>query len=218
MSAGTTLTSSGAIYGRGARDLLETTHERGVTGARAVIETFYRAINAGNLQLLLDVWADDPHVQVDDPLGGVVDGRSGVAALHASLFQMHSLVWIQFDGIVEIASEEIVIFAGQERGVVVTADDVVPLRIRTTRCCGWIERIAAWRLVHNRSSIDDPELLDGYRRATERRTAEARAALPASPASRRRIAQPSSGSTRSGSFRSSANPVDPPVRAWPKRP
>ena len=169
MSAGMTLTPSRAIYGRGARDLLEQTHERGVAGARAALETFYHAINSADLRLVQDVWADDANVQTDNPLGGVVYGRDGVAELHASLFEQYSLVWIQFDDIVEIETRESVIFAGEERGVLVTADDVVPLRIRTTRCCGWIESVAAWRLVHHRGWIDDPELLVRYQRASRGR-------------------------------------------------
>jgi ketosteroid isomerase-like protein len=135
-----------------------------VSGARAAIETFYRAINSGDLELLLAVWADDALVQLDNPRGGVVRGRDGMAQMYEPLLQGNRLVWIQFDDIVEISTEKSVIFAGQERGVFVTAEDIVPVRASTTRCCGWIDSVSAWRLVHHRSSVDEPKLLARNRR------------------------------------------------------
>ena len=165
MSEGTTLSPSPAIYGRTARDLLGRTHRRDLRGARAALETFYHAFNAGDLQLLLSVWADDALIQSDSPLRGVARGLEQVAALYRPLLLGGGLTWLQFDDVVEISTEESVVFTGVERGILAAADDVVPLRIRTTRCFGWIEAAAAWRLVHHHGSIDEPMSLTRYQRA-----------------------------------------------------
>jgi len=165
MNVGTTLMPNRTTHGRTGRDLLAQTNERGVAGARAGLETFYRALNAGDLELVLSIWADDPLAELDDALGHNVRGREEIAELYGLLVRGTGLMWVQFDDILEITTNETVVFAGRERGIVTTADDIVPLRIRATHCFGWIDAVAAWRLVHSHGSIGEPELLARYQRA-----------------------------------------------------
>lgn len=165
MNAGLILMPSPAIHGRSARDLLPRTRERGIGGARAALETFYRAFNAGDRELLLTLWADEPLVHLDDPLGRSVRGHGEIAELYRSLVRRGVLAWIQFDEILEISTNESVIFVGRERGMVMTTDDIVPLRIRATHCLSWIESVSAWRWVHHHGSIEEPELMARYQRA-----------------------------------------------------
>ncbi|MEN8235797.1 MAG: DUF4440 domain-containing protein, partial [Actinomycetota bacterium] len=57
-------------YGEQARDCLQESTEPGVEGARAALESFYHSFNQRSETVLRQVWADDPLVQLNNPLGG----------------------------------------------------------------------------------------------------------------------------------------------------
>jgi hypothetical protein len=59
-----------AGFGRSGRNCLAAATEPGPAGARAALETFYHAFNTADLELIRDIWLDDPLAQLNNPLGG----------------------------------------------------------------------------------------------------------------------------------------------------
>jgi ketosteroid isomerase-like protein len=160
------LTPSTLTYGRDARARLAETLDLGREGARAALETFYCAFNSRDVQLLTAVWLDHPLVQMDDPAGGLLRGRDAIAALYSTFFTVPGRGWVELEEVLEVWTPANVVFAGRERGEYVTASEIVPLAIRTTRCFAYVGTSGGWRLVHHHGSLDDPDLLARYRIAT----------------------------------------------------
>ena len=160
------LAASAKTYGRGARARLQETEDLGREGARAALETIYRALNSADLDLLEAVWLDHPLVQLDNPVGGLLRGRAAVTALYSGLFTGRRRGWVELEALVEIWTPANVVFVGRERGEYVTADQAIPLVIRTTRCVSYVASAGGWRLVHDHGSFDDPALLARYQAAT----------------------------------------------------
>lgn len=67
---------------RGARNRLDETARSGVEGAHAALETFYHAFNTRSLDLFRQIWVDDPLIQLNNPVGGIVRGAAEIAALY----------------------------------------------------------------------------------------------------------------------------------------
>ncbi|MEO6715564.1 MAG: nuclear transport factor 2 family protein [Mycobacteriales bacterium] len=88
-------------YGRTARNRLHEAGAPGPEGARAAVETFYHAFNRRSLELLSDVWVDDPLVRLNNPLGGIVEGRAGIRELYSRIFAGPARVWVELHDVVE---------------------------------------------------------------------------------------------------------------------
>ena len=171
----TTLARAPDRYSRSSRNLLDRTAEAGLDGARAAVETFYRSFNTGDLDLLRDVWLDEPLVQLCNPLGGLLRGREAIVALYARVFAGAGSAGVEFEDVVEMVAAETVVFAGREHGEFAYADEVVPLRIRTSRIVAFVPGAGGWRMIHHHGSIDDASALRTYQEAV-RRSAEAASA------------------------------------------
>jgi ketosteroid isomerase-like protein len=153
-----------ATFGREARDRLNETEDPGRDGALAALETFYYAFNNRSLQALSAVWLEDPLIQLNNPLGGILRGIDGIRSLYERVFSGQGRAWVEFYDIVEFSLGQAITFAGRERGEFTTADSTVPLAIRTTRVFAHIPDVG-WRQVHHHGSIDDPASLAAYQRA-----------------------------------------------------
>lgn len=151
-------------YGRGARQCLDRTRDAGPAGAHAALETFYYAFNQRSLPVMREVWWDDPAVQLNNPLGGIVRGIEAISEVYARVFTGTARVWVEFGDILRYDSPDVVMFAGRERGEFAVAGASVPLTIRTTRVFGYRDG-TGWRQLHHHGSIDDPDLLRDYQRA-----------------------------------------------------
>lgn len=150
-------------YGREAVNRLSESVESTLAGARAALESFYHAFNNRDLELFGQVWLDDPGIQLNNPLGGIMRGYWEISALYEGIFHGPARVWVEFHDIMEYAQTGTVIFAGRERGVFSKGEEDVPLEIRTTRI--FVFGDGAWRQVHHHGSIDDPALLQRYQEA-----------------------------------------------------
>lgn len=151
-----------ATFGPDARNRLAGAADSGPAGAHAALETFYHAFNGGSLELIRAVWLDDPLVQLNNPLGGMLRGLDAIAGLYARIFAGPVKPWVRFEDIIEMTlSPATAVFAGRERGAYGDLD----LDIRTTRCFEYVPSAGGWRQVHHHGSIDDPELLSRYRDA-----------------------------------------------------
>lgn len=159
------ITKLETTFGREARERLADSTAAGPAGARAALETFYYAFNQRSLEVFREVWLDDPLVQLNNPLGGILRGGVQITALYDRVFNGSARVWVEFHDIVEYASPEAVVFAGRERGEYSGDGRIVPLEIRTSRVFRYSSIASGWRQVHHHGSIDDLDLLRRYRDA-----------------------------------------------------
>ncbi|MBO0768995.1 MAG: tautomerase family protein [Solirubrobacterales bacterium] len=148
--------------GSDARNRLAASSDPGRDGALAALESFYHALNHADLDLLEAVWLDDPLVQLNNPLGGILRGREQITALYARVFSGPVRLGVRFEEIVAFTpAPTAIIFAGRERG----SYGDLELAIRTTRCFTYQPARGGWRQTHHHGSIDDPEQLRRYQQA-----------------------------------------------------
>lgn len=163
MSGAISLLPTTRSYGRDAQDRLAATEAPDLEGARAALETFYFAFNAPSLSTLGAVWLDEPTVQLNNPVGGILRGIGPITELYTKVFSSAD-VWVELSDIIEMSFSDTVVFAGRERGEFARDGVVVPLEIRTSRVFVRVPAVG-WRQVHHHGSIDDPDLLGRYQAA-----------------------------------------------------
>lgn len=161
--AGMDIHASTSTYGPDARNRLAESAAPGLPGARSALETFYYAFNNADLDALVAVWLDDPLVQLNNPLGGILRGRDAVAELYRRVFDGAGTAQVSFSEIVEYVGEDAAIFAGRERGLFRSGEREVPLEIRTSRI--FTQTPAGWLMIHHHGSIDDAAALATYQQA-----------------------------------------------------
>jgi SnoaL-like domain len=164
-------TALDGVIVRGERNLLAESAAPGLAGARAALETFYYAFNTRSPELYRQIWADDPLVQLDSPVAGIVRGSAGIAALSERGFSGPARVQSVLEDIVAYATPELVVFAGRERGTYTHAGEheatsELP-EIRTTCICvfRFIATQGGWRQVYHHVALDDPDQLAQFQRA-----------------------------------------------------
>jgi len=139
-----------------------------IDGAVASLETFYYALNGRDLTVFKAIWYDDRLVQLDNPVGGTVRGLEPTTSLYEAIFNGPVRVTAELGDVVQYASNDVVIFAGRERGAYEHEGARVPLDIRTSRMFGYASHQRAWRQIHHHGSIDDAEALAAYQQAVRR--------------------------------------------------
>ena len=135
---------SPVVYGRASTNKIEFAQESGINGARMLIESFYYAFNHRDLEVMKRVWADDDLIQLNNPLGGILRGYEDIAKLYGRVFTGSASVWVEFSDIVEFETENMLVFAGRERGVCSSNNQTLSLAIRTTRIVQWINDEIGW--------------------------------------------------------------------------
>lgn len=160
-------TSNNTRYGKWAKDLRSEALEYTAEGARAALESFYYAFNNQSLAVFEKVWAPDPLIQLNNPLGGILRGYKPIVELYRQIFEGPAKVWVEFSDIVEYVDKNVAVFAGRERGEFTLDEVALPLEIRTTRIFKFIDRELGWRQIHHHGSIDNPELLKQYQNAVK---------------------------------------------------
>jgi ketosteroid isomerase-like protein len=150
-------------FGPGARSRVEEAHAPGPDGALAALETFYYALNNKDLETLVAGWADDPLVQLNNPVGGILRGRAAVRELYERVFAGTLNVQVTFGDAATYWLGESVVFAGREVGTYhhPTLGER-PLQIRTTRVFRYA---GTWQQIHHHGSIDDPDMLSTYQQS-----------------------------------------------------
>jgi hypothetical protein len=163
----TIATVSKTTYGKMAKDLRSLAVEHTPQGARAALESFYYAFNQQSLSVFEAVWAPDPLIQLNNPLGGIQRGYAPIRELYRRIFEGPARVWVEFSDIVEYLDDNVAVFAGRENGEFTLGAVTVPLEIRTTRIFKYIGADLGWRQVHHHGSIDDAVLLKQYQAAVK---------------------------------------------------
>lgn len=152
-------------YGRDSVNRISQTNERGVGGARALVESFYYAFNQRDINVFGKVWAAHELIQLNNPLGGILRGYEPIAALYQRVFTGPATVWVELDDIVEFQTESMIVFAGRETGEFTKNGRSLPLSIRTSRIVQWLGPETGWRQTHHHGSIDDARALLEYQNA-----------------------------------------------------
>ncbi|MDP3543015.1 MAG: nuclear transport factor 2 family protein [Elusimicrobiota bacterium] len=152
-------------YGRSSTNRLHLTNERGIEGARALLESFYYAFNHRDMDAFRKIWAEHDSIQLNNPLGGMLRGYEPIAALYQRIFTGPAAVWVELADIVEFQTGEMVVFAGRETGEFSLGAKSLGLSIRTSRIIQWFGPGVGWRQSHHHGSIDDPRLLSEYQQA-----------------------------------------------------
>jgi hypothetical protein len=162
-------TALSGVVVRGEKNLLAKTSRVGAEGARAALETFYHAFNTRSLALYQRIWADDPLVQLDSPLAGVVRGSAPIAALAARGLSGPARVQTVLNDIVAYETPELVVFTGRERGAATRdGEHEAPSEIPEFHSISVFRSSAdqgGWRLVYHSVWLDDAEQLAHYQRA-----------------------------------------------------
>jgi hypothetical protein len=159
-----TITFLGETAVHGIRNRLAETDQPTIEGAQAALETFYYALNERSINVFRQIWLDDPLIQLDNPVGGILRGAQPIIDLYARVFKGSVRVQ-EFYDIVVYASSEAVVFAGRERGTYEQGGSTCPLDIRTSRIFAYVPAQGGWRQVHHHGSIDDAARLSHYQRA-----------------------------------------------------
>ncbi|HWD80597.1 MAG TPA: nuclear transport factor 2 family protein [Kribbella sp.] len=146
-------------FGPDARRRSEEARTPGRAGALAALETFYYSLNHKDLDVLVAGWADDPLVQLNNPVGGILRGRDAVRELYERVFAGSLNVQVTFGDVATYWLDDSVVFAGRETGTYLGDR---PLQIRTTRIFRYD---GLWQQIHHHGSIDDAEMLAAYQRA-----------------------------------------------------
>jgi ketosteroid isomerase-like protein len=145
-----------AIDGRATS--LHATHEI------AALTDFYRALNTGDLDLMAQVWWTTDEVSVVNPFGGVVRGWNDISAMYARMFRSMRFQLALCDYTIHIIGS--VFYAvGRERGHIETSRQRLELEVHTTRV--FRLEVSRWHQAHHHGSVDDPEMLQLYKRAME---------------------------------------------------
>jgi hypothetical protein len=150
-------------FGPDAQNRLTESKEPGRAGALAALETFYYALNNGDLDALTAVWADHELVQLNNPIGGIIRSRDAVRGLYQRVFAGALNIQVTFGDAATYWLSDSVTFAGRETGSYQHPRlGEQPLHIRTTRIFAYD---GAWSQVHHHGSIDDPDALTAYQDA-----------------------------------------------------
>lgn len=147
----------------GERNLLEDSSVEGLRGAKAALESFYYGLNGRNLAALDAVWHRNPHVQLNNPLGGVLRGETAIHDLYQRVVEGDIKVTVRFTDAIAYVANDMIVFAGREKGEYIVRGAKYPLEIRTTRIFGYTTE--GWRQLHHHGSIDDPYMLSQYKAA-----------------------------------------------------
>lgn len=161
-------------YGVDARDRLSDATNPTVEGARAALESFYYAFNNEDIRVLGSVWSEHPLAQLNNPLGGIVQGHDAIVGLYERIFSSPVRVRVELDEIVEYLGDDQAVFVGRETGSYsLSGDAPVALSIRTTRYFRYDLDVRRWTQVHHHGSIDDAERLKAYQQAVVRPASDA---------------------------------------------
>ncbi len=128
---------------------------------------FYRGLNARDLTLLAQNWEQSNDAAMDNPLGGIVRGWEEIRAVYERIFSGSGRLSVEFHDFTLHVSDALFYAVGRERGRFENGSVTIDLAIRTTRI--FRRAGAGWRQVHHHGSIEDPALLDAYRRAVSPR-------------------------------------------------
>ena len=145
-------------FGRDSKNLVNEINLKSFQGAMSALETFYYSFLTIN-----KIWVPHDLIQLNNPLGGIIREIDNISNLYYKIFTSEANVWVEFYDIISYRFNECVVFAGREKGLFSSDENIIELNLRTTRFFAYIN--GSWGQVHHHGSIDDPELLKKYQAA-----------------------------------------------------
>jgi SnoaL-like domain len=151
-------TSLDGVTIRGERNMLAATAVPGIKGARAALETFYYAFNTRSVDLLKQIWADDPLTQLVSPFGflrGSANNAAAYGQMPTAPVQMQTVL----EDIVAYTTPTLAVFTMRENGTASQHNGMTELTGRTSCVFSFIASQSGSRLIYHQVSINDPDSL-----------------------------------------------------------
>lgn len=142
-------------------DSIDGSESRDAATPAGALGQFYAAFNARDLAGMRAVWAEDPGVSMDNPIGGIARGWDAIGGTYRRLFEGPARVRVEFHDYTLHETSDAFLAVGRERGSLVTAAGTLALAFRTSRW--FVRRDGMYRQLHHHGSIEDPVLLAEYR-------------------------------------------------------
>lgn len=127
----------------------------------ALVE-FYKAFNDGNFELMESNWLNQPEAAMSNPLGGVKRGWDEIRGVYKNIFGGYADVFVEYYDYTIVEEDGYFLAVGRERGTFALGGKSIELNIRTSRM--FVLRDGRYRQLHHHGSIEDPALLDTYRK------------------------------------------------------
>ncbi len=124
---------------------------------------FYAAFNQRDLEKMAQVWAPSDEAVIINPVG-ITRGWQEIRAGYARMFSGPGSGQVEFYDYSVQVDGELCYSVGRERGEFRQPGTSIPLAARTTNILKLIG--GRWRLVHHHVSMDDPEMLAAFQRAS----------------------------------------------------
>jgi hypothetical protein len=142
---------------RGERNLLADVTIPGIDGARAALETFYYAFNTRSVDLLRQIWADDPLAQVETPLVGLIRGYSNISAVYDRMGGNQVQIKTVLDDVVAYISPGLSVFTERERATSTKTGEhgAITEELSGRSICVFQYRAeVGWRLIYHKITLD----------------------------------------------------------------
>jgi ketosteroid isomerase-like protein len=134
-----------------------------LTAPLRALSDFYQAFNNRDLEAMSRNWARTDDIAMDNPLGGIRRGWTGIRMVYERIFAGPAKVYVEFYDYTVHEADDMFYAVGRERGEFALGDDVIKLAIRTSII--FIKIHGSWKQVHHHGSIEDPALLRRYQTA-----------------------------------------------------
>ncbi len=132
--------------------------------ALQALAQFYRALNARDIEMMQQNWANSAEAAMDNPLGGIKRGWSEIRPTYERLFGSRAKYHFEFYDYTLHQSGDLFYVVGRERGDLDLSGQAMRLAIRTSRIFQR-DADAKWRQVHHHGSIEYPQMLATYQEA-----------------------------------------------------
>lgn len=152
-------------YGKNAQNKSSIMSHSSYEGVLAALETFYYSFNNKDINVFKELWVENELIQLNNPVGGMLRGKSEIVNLYNNIFTGKADVWVEFSDIVCYAFNDCYVFTGREQGEFKIDNKTINLKIRTSRIFAYVN--GKWGQVHHHGSIDDAALLAKYQDAVK---------------------------------------------------
>ncbi len=136
--------------------------QRGHDSKYEIVESFYKAFNSKDLELMKKNWSHSESISMANPIGGIRRGWNEILKGYEKIFSSDHRVYVELYDFQFNSSDQMFVINGRERGNLTVGENQIDLHIRTTR----IYKLegAQWRQIVHHGSIDDPKLLEAYQK------------------------------------------------------
>lgn len=136
---------------------------KNIAAPLATLIAFYKVFNARDALAAANNWSKTESIAMDNPIGGIRRSWDDIRQGYEKIMNGNAKVYVEFYDYTQHQSGSIFYVEGRERGQFSIGDNMLDLKIRTSRIykltCG------QWKQVHHHGSIEEPALLEKYKTA-----------------------------------------------------